>query len=72
MVGAHLLWLGVNFFSGRRAKFHLMLTIVLTMAAVVGIFVDIPIVSEFAFWFMAAAYVIIVASTDIYRKGDPS
>jgi hypothetical protein len=70
MVGAYLLWLGVNFLTERRFRFHLMLTIVLIMAATVGIFVEIPIVSDFAFWLMAAAYVIVVASTDVYRRGD--
>jgi choline-glycine betaine transporter len=47
-----------------------MVTIVLTMAAIVGVFVGIQIVSDFAFWIMAASYVIIVASTDIVRRGD--
>jgi hypothetical protein len=69
MVGAYLLWLGVNRMNDTRIRPLLMLTIVLTMAAVVGIFVGIPIVSDFAFWIMAAAYVIIVASTDVIRSG---
>ena len=30
----------------------------------------IPIVSDYAFWVMTAAYLIIVASTDIVRTGD--
>src|SRR5450631_4703100 len=66
MVGAYLLWLGVNHLSNTRIKLQLMVTIVLTMAAIVGVFVGIPIVSDFAFWIMAASYVIIVASTDIF------
>ena len=67
MVGAYLLWIGVNRMGDRRIKLQLMVTIVLTMAAIVGLFVGIPIVSTYAFWIMAAAYVIMVASTDIYR-----
>jgi hypothetical protein len=47
-----------------------MVTIVLAMFAIVGLFVGIPIVSDFAFWVMTAAYLIIVASTDIVREGD--
>jgi hypothetical protein len=47
-----------------------MVTIVLTGVAVVGVFVEIPIVSKYAFWIMAAAYVIMVASTDVVRAGD--
>jgi hypothetical protein len=71
MVGAYLLWLGVNrMHDTKPIKLQLMVTIVLTMAAIVGVFVGIPIVSDFAFWIMAASYVIIVASTDIIRKGD--
>ena len=69
MVGAYLLWLAVNkMHSTRSIKLWLMVTIVLTWIAVVGVFVEIPIVSKYAFWIMAAAYVIIVASTDIVRN----
>jgi hypothetical protein len=68
MVGAYLLWLGVNrMHTTRRIKWALMLTILLTLVAIVGVFVDIPIVSKYAFWVMAASYVIIVASTDVIR-----
>jgi hypothetical protein len=68
MVGAYLLWLGINrMHDTKRFRLQLILTIVLTMAAIVGVFVVIPIVSDYAFWVMAAAYVIIVASTDIVR-----
>jgi hypothetical protein len=71
MVGAYLLWLGVNrMHDTKRIKLQLMVTIVLTMAAIVGVFVGIPIVSNFAFWIMAASYVIIVASTDIIRRSE--
>jgi hypothetical protein len=72
MVGAYLLWIGVNPPRGpNHFKLQLVLTIVLTTAAIVGVFVEIPIVSNFAFWLVAASYVIIVASTDIYR-GPPA
>jgi hypothetical protein len=70
MVGAYLLWLGVNRFSKVRIKWVLMLSILLILVAIVGVFVEIPIVSKYAFWVMAASYVIIVASTDIYRTSD--
>src|SRR6516165_973723 len=65
MVGAYLLWLAVTRSHTTRAiKWVLMLTLLLTMAAIVGMFVYIPIVSAYAFWIMAASYVMIVASTD--------
>jgi hypothetical protein len=71
MVGAYLLWLGVNrMHTTRRIKWALMLTILLTLVAIVGVFVDIPIVSKYAFWVMAASYVIIIASTDVIRGSD--
>jgi hypothetical protein len=71
MVGAYLLWLGVNrMHDTRQIRLQLMVTIVLTMVAIVGVFVGIPIVSTFAFWIMAASYVIIVASTDIIRGSE--
>jgi hypothetical protein len=41
MVGAYLLWLGVNRWGKHRFKWILMLTIVLTLAANVGVFVEI-------------------------------
>jgi hypothetical protein len=46
------------------------LTIVLAGAAIVGVFVPIRIVSDYVFWIMTAAYLIIVASTDLYRSGE--
>jgi hypothetical protein len=70
MVGAYLLWIGVNRPEGKKGfALQLVLSILLTMVAIVGVFVEIPIVSNFAFWVMAASYVnvIIVASTDLYR-----
>ena len=70
MVGAYLLWLGVNRWGKHRFKWILMLTIVLTLAAIVGVFVEIWIASTYAFWIMATVYVLIVSSTDIYRRGD--
>ena len=68
MVGAYLLWLGINrMHDTKRFRLQLILTIVLTMAAIVGVFVVIPMVSNFAFWIMTASYVIIVSSTDVVR-----
>ena len=56
-----------TFHTSKRVRGQPILTIVLTMAAIIGLFVGIPIVSDFAFWVMAAAYVIVVASNDIIR-----
>ena len=67
MVGSYLLWLGVNRRLPSRFKWMLVITILLMLAAIVGVFVEIWIVSTYAFWIMATVYVLIVASTDIIR-----
>jgi hypothetical protein len=38
-------------------------SILLTLAAVVAVFVEIPIVSNYAFWVMATNYILVVAGT---------
>ena len=63
MVGAYLLWLGVNHRSENKFKVFLMLSLLLTMVAIVGVFVEIPIVSRYVFWIMEANYLMIVAAT---------
>ena len=63
MVGAYLVWLAVHRLSKNRFKPLLMLSIVLTLAAIVGLCVEIPIVSDYAFWVMAANYLLVVAGT---------
>ena len=69
MVGAYLLWLALTHsHTARLIKWWLMLTLLLIISAVVGVFVHIPIVSKYAFWIMAASYVILTASTDIVRR----
>jgi hypothetical protein len=44
--------LGVQMNLGRVAS------IVIAIVAVVGVFVEIPIVSDYAFWIMAGAYLV--------------
>ena len=63
MVGAYLLWLGVNHLIKDRIKWVLMLSILLTLVAIVGVFVEIPIVSRYVFWIMEANYLMVVAAT---------
>jgi uncharacterized protein (DUF983 family) len=43
-------------------KFGLGLSLVLVGFAVVGVFIDIPFVSNYAFWVAIAAYIILAAS----------
>lgn len=49
MVGAYLLWLGVNRPQDRPIRPQLMVTIVLLLVAIVGVFVVIPIITDYAF-----------------------
>jgi hypothetical protein len=63
LVGAYFIWLIVHRLSKNSFKPLLMISIILVLAAIVGVFVDIPMVSNYAFWVMAANYLMIVAGT---------
>jgi predicted branched-subunit amino acid permease len=63
LVGAYFIWLAVHRLAKNRFKPLLMLSIVLILVAIVGVFVEIPIISNYAFWIMAANYLIVVAGT---------
>jgi hypothetical protein len=67
LVGAYLIWLGVHSPSKKRFKPGLMASIVLTLVAIVGLCVEIPIVSDYAFWVMAAAYLVIISRTGLEK-----
>ena len=43
-------------------NFGFVASLVLVILAVVGVFIDIPIVSNYAFWFAIGAYVILASS----------
>ncbi len=43
-------------------NFGFVVSLILIIAAVVGVFIEIPIVSNYAFWFAVAAYVILAGS----------
>jgi hypothetical protein len=40
-----------------------MASLVLLLVAIVGVFVEIPIVSDYAFWVLAAAYLVQLSVT---------
>ena len=61
MVGAYLLWLAVTQSHTTRVKWVLMLTLLLTMAAIVGVFVYIPVISQWAFWVVISAYLLLAS-----------
>ena len=43
-------------------KFGLALSLILVGFAVVGVFIEIPFVSDYAFWVAISAYIILAAS----------
>jgi hypothetical protein len=63
LVGAYFIWLAVHRLAKSSFNPLIMVSIVLILAAIVGVFVEIPIVSNYAFWVMEANYLIIVAGT---------
>jgi hypothetical protein len=51
-----------------RFRYWTMVTIVLLLVAIVGVFVEIPIVSAYAFWVLFVAYLLSVGSTSFSWK----
>jgi hypothetical protein len=43
-------------------NFGFVLSLVLVILAVVGVFIDIPLVSNYAFWFAIGAYIMLAGS----------
>jgi hypothetical protein len=51
LVGALIIWMGVHSQNTKnRFRWQTMLSIALLLVAIVGVFVEIPIVSAYAFW----------------------
>jgi hypothetical protein len=63
LVGAYFIWLAVHRLVKDRFQPLLIVSIVLILVAIVGVFVEIPIVSDYVFWIMEANYLMIVAAT---------
>jgi hypothetical protein len=64
LVGALLVWEAVHTPNTKnRFRWQTMLSIVLLLVAIVGVFVEIPIVTDYAFWILAAAYLVSVGSS---------
>ena len=69
LVGALLIWMGVHTPNTKiRFRMWTMLTIALLLVAIVGVFVEIPIITDYAFWILAAAYLVSVGSTGFSSK----
>jgi hypothetical protein len=70
LVGAHLIWLGVHSPSKKSFRPGTMASLVLLLVAIVAVFVDIPIVSAYAFWVLAAAYLVQLSVTSLVAHED--
>jgi hypothetical protein len=46
-------------------NFGFVVSLILVILAVLGVFIEIPIVSNYAFWFAVGAYIILAGS---YRR----
>jgi hypothetical protein len=63
LVGAVIIWHAVHAPSKKAFKWGIMASLVLLLVAIVGVFVEIPIVSDYAFWILVAAYLVVVGVT---------
>ena len=63
---AYLVWVGVHAPVKRSFAIGLMASIVLLLVAVVAVFVETPIVSDYAFWVLAAAYLVVLGTTKLW------
>ena len=63
LVSAAIIWHAVHTGSKKAIKWGVMTSLVLLLVAIVGVFVEIPIVSDYAFWILVAAYLVVVGVT---------
>jgi hypothetical protein len=64
LVVAYLSWHVFHRHNAKnRFRWQIMVSLVLLFGAIVGVFADIPIISDYAFWVLLVAYLLIVGST---------
>jgi hypothetical protein len=63
LVGAVIIWHAVHTGSTNAINWGVVTSLVLLLVAIVGVFVEIPIVSDYAFWILVAAYLVVVGVT---------
>ena len=52
---------------GLDMHFSFALSLVLALLAVVGVFIEIPFVSNYAFWVLTTAYIILASSVTVVK-----
>jgi hypothetical protein len=63
LVGAVIIWHAVHTGSTNAINWGVVTSLVLLLVAIVGVFVEIPIISHYAFWILVAAYLVVVGVT---------
>jgi hypothetical protein len=66
LAAAYLVWVGIHGPLKRSYSPGRMASIVILLVAIVGVFIEIPIVSEYAFWVLAAAYLVMLGTTNLW------
>jgi hypothetical protein len=66
LAAAYFVWAGTHAPVKKSYWPGLMASIVLLLVAIVGVFVEIPIVSEYAFWVLAAAYLVMIGTSKLW------
>src|SRR5262244_1455892 len=69
LVGAYVVWVGVHY-QGSKSKsdWGLSASLVLLIVAIVGVFAEIPLISDYAFWVLLGTYLFAIAITGGLRK----
>jgi hypothetical protein len=69
LVAAYVVWVGSHYnTSATKGDLRVSASLVIFIVAIVGVFADIPIVSNYAFWVLAGAYLLYVAITGPIKK----
>ena len=69
MAGGYLVWAGAGYIGKpSRTDWGFITSLVMLIVAIIGVFTEIPIVSEYAFWVMAGAYLVLLGFTDGFRR----
>ena len=48
--------------SGAQMRFGFIASFLMAILAIVSVFIDIPIVSQYAFWFVVGAYILLAGA----------
>jgi hypothetical protein len=58
LFGAYIVWHGIYVKPGKSIRWWTMFSLALLIVAIVGVFVEIPIITTYAFWVLFLAYLV--------------